>query len=91
MDKEIIDVIIKNLILNMLIYVMFFKINGEKINKKFIIISCIAQTAFYTCMRIMLNSNTFLVVILSYIFQIVLLKIHNRGNKKSVIASALIS
>lgn len=39
----------------------------------------------------MLNSNTFLVVILSYIFQIVLLKIHNRGNKKSVIASALIS
>lgn len=35
MDKEIIDVIIKNLILNMLIYVMFFKINGEKINKKF--------------------------------------------------------
>lgn len=91
MDKEIIDVIIKNLILNMLIYVMFFKINGEKINKKFIIISCIAQTAFYTCMRIMLNSNTFLVVILSYIFQIALLKIHNRGNKKSVIASALIS
>lgn len=91
MDKEIIDVIIKNLILNMLIYVMFFKINGEKIDKKFIIISCITQTAFYTCMRIMLNSNTFLVVILSYIFQIVLLKIHNRGNKKSVIASALIS
>ena len=42
-------------------------------------------------MRIMLNSNTFLVVILSYIFQIVLLKIHNRGNKKSVTASALIS
>ena len=42
-------------------------------------------------MRIMLNSNTFLVVILSYLFQIVLLKIHNRGNKKSVIASALIS
>lgn len=91
MDKEIIDVIIKNLILNMLIYVMFFKINGEKIDKKFIIISCITQTAFYTCMRIMLNSNTFLVVILSYIFQIILLKIHNRGNKKSVIASALIS
>lgn len=28
MDKEIIDVIIKNLILNMLIYVMFFKNSG---------------------------------------------------------------
>lgn len=30
MDKEIIDVIIKNLILNMLIYVMFFQNKWRK-------------------------------------------------------------
>ena len=51
MNTEIIDVIIKNLILNMFIYSMFSKINGEKSNKKVIIFSSIVQTAFYTYMR----------------------------------------
>lgn len=91
MNTEIIDVIIKNLILNMFIYSMFFKINGEKSNKKVTIFSSIVQTAFYTYMRGKLSNNIFLVIILSCTFQIVLLKINNRYNKKSIIASVLIS
>lgn len=91
MNTEIIDVIIKNLILNMFIYSMFSKINGEKSNKKVIIFSSIVQTAFYTYMRGKLNNNIFLVIILSCTFQMVLLKINNRYNKKSIIASVLIS
>lgn len=38
MNEEIIDAIIKSSIINMFIFITFFRVNGEKINKKIVII-----------------------------------------------------
>ncbi len=92
MDTEIIDIIIKNLILNMLIYIVFFRINGEKINKKFIFFSCIVQTAFYTYVKEKVHSNdNFTAIVLSCFMQIILMKMYAKNLQRSVISGALIA
>lgn len=63
MNEEIIDAIIKSSIINMFIFITFFRVNGEKINKKIVIIGTIIQSICYTYMKIKLKNNFFILMI----------------------------
>lgn len=91
MSKEIIDAVIKNLIINILTYITFFRINGEKVNKRVVIIGETIQTLCYAIMKMKLRNNFFVITILSYFIQFSLIKLCSKNKKKSIIASTLIA
>ena len=91
MNEEIIDAIIKSSIINMFIFITFFRVNGEKINKKIVIIGTIIQSNCYTYMKIKLKNNFFILMILSYFIQLIFMRIFTKNNRKSILVSSIIS
>ena len=86
------EIVIKSLIINIFIYITIFKINGEKINVKFVIVSCIIQTLLYTCVKEKVHSNdNFIAIVLSCLMQIIIMKIYTKNIKRSVISSVFIA
>ena len=91
MNEEIIDAIIKSSIINMFIFITFFRVNGERINKKITIIGTIIQSICYTYMKIKLKNNFFMLMILSYFIQLIFMRIFIKNNRKSILVSSIIS
>ena len=91
MSEEIIDAMIKTPIINILIYIVFYRINGEKINAKIAIIGATTQSICYIFMKIMLNNNFLIMILFSYCVQIIFMKICTKDKRKSIITSGIIS
>lgn len=91
MSEEIIDAMIKTPIINILIYIVFYRINGEKVNAKIAIIGATTQSICYIFMKIMLNNNFLVMILFSYCVQIFFMKMCTKDKRKSIITSGIIS
>ena len=91
MSEEIIDAMIKTPIINILIYIVFYRINGEKVNAKIAIIGATTQSICYIFMKIILNNNFLVMILFSYCVQIIFMKMCTKDKRKSIITSGIIS
>lgn len=91
MSEEIIDAMIKTPIINILIYSVFYRINGEKVNARIAIIGATTQSICYIFMKIMLNNNFLIMILFSYCVQIIFMKMCTKDKRKSIITSGIIS
>lgn len=91
MSEEIIDAMIKTPIINILIYIVFYRINGEKVNARIAIIGATTQSICYIFMKIMLNNNFLIMILFSYCVQIIFMKMCTKDKRKSIITSGIIS
>lgn len=82
---------IKTPIINILIYIVFYRINGEKVNAKIAIIGATTQSICYIFMKIILNNNFLVMILFSYCVQIIFMKMCTKDKRKSIITSGIIS
>ena len=75
MNTDWIDGIIKMCILNVLIQIIFFRLNDDKNSIVKIIIASIITSIFGVLIKLYLNDNIFMVIISSMLFQIILERI----------------
>ncbi len=88
---EILDITIKMFVINIFVLKCFFKIIDEKVKNIKIVIASILLTIFYIGTKKYLSDDIFLMILLSYSVQIVLLKIIMKDKKKFIILGNLIA
>lgn len=91
MNTDWIDGIIKMCILNVLIQIIFFRLNDDKNSIVKIIIASIITSIFGVLIKLYLNDNIFMVIISSMLFQIILERILIKDKKKSIIVSSIMA
>ena len=88
---EILDITIKMFVINIFVLKCFFKIIDEQVKNIKIVIASILLTIFYIGTKKYLSDDIFLMILLSYSVQIVLLKIIMKDKKKFIILGNLIA